>query len=103
MDCVGAARWQASACVAVLAVGLGGRVGATPNEGDSSATLRRADVEADLVSLAKSLKERWAYAEARQREGINIDGLVFDAVSGIAATMSRSDFVTRLERFVAGL
>lgn len=97
-----AARWLASAVLA-LVIGVSGQVEATPNKCASAATLRRADVEADLVSLATSLKDRWAYAEARQREGVNIDALVFDAFSGAAPAMSRSDFISKLERFVAAL
>jgi erythromycin esterase-like protein/C-terminal processing protease CtpA/Prc len=79
------------------------RRGAAPNECTPAATLNRADVEADLVWLALRLKERWAYAEAREREGVNIDGLVFDAFTGTAPTMGRSDFIMILQRFVAAL
>jgi len=97
-----AARWLASAGLA-LAIAVSGHVEAAPNKCASAATLRRADVEADLVWLANSLKDRWAYAEARQNEGVNIDALVLDAFSGGAPAMSRSDFMSKLERFVAAL
>jgi C-terminal processing protease CtpA/Prc len=97
------ARCSASIALTLVPLLFCGRIGAAPGDCTSTPTLNQADAEADLVYLATSLKHGWAYADARQREGVNIDGLVFDAFSGIPSTVRRSDFIIRLERFVAAL
>jgi C-terminal processing protease CtpA/Prc len=96
--------------LAFITVLLGSRGLAAPQACTPTVTLSQADVEGDLVELASNLKDRWAYAEAREHDGVSIDGLVFDAYTsilerfpGATATIPRSDFLATLERFVAEL